>query len=328
MKLDIPAGAPRLLMQAKLTPLQGTRFQPTGFPDLGPARYKLTDGTAMVLLESNQSVANRLESVCWDDGADDLAAPLRGLPYVQVVAADGSKLTNSIQEAHRINSPYILASGDKSFAEQLRADLSVFEEGPIHLGKLARALCRYDVNCLLHGVFLARGELAGGRLRLPRALSGFVEARRVEEAVSGGVKNDRVNPSGDTSSGFGNVPFHREEFTAESIDAYFNLDLRQLRSYRLGENTERLLVALAIWKVRSFLANGLRLRTACDLEAGPLNVTSPAGTSLPSLDELDAALPKLIAAAAADGVFASPAVTTVRYVKAAKQAKAEKAAKK
>ena len=26
---------PRLLMQAELKPLQGTRFQPTGFPDLG-----------------------------------------------------------------------------------------------------------------------------------------------------------------------------------------------------------------------------------------------------------------------------------------------------
>ena len=26
---------PRLLMEAELEPIQGTRFQPTGFPDLG-----------------------------------------------------------------------------------------------------------------------------------------------------------------------------------------------------------------------------------------------------------------------------------------------------
>ena len=30
--------APRLLMEATLRPLQGQRFQPTGFADLGPAR--------------------------------------------------------------------------------------------------------------------------------------------------------------------------------------------------------------------------------------------------------------------------------------------------
>ena len=29
--------APRLLMEARLKPLQGERFQPTGFADLGPA---------------------------------------------------------------------------------------------------------------------------------------------------------------------------------------------------------------------------------------------------------------------------------------------------
>ena len=47
--------APRLLMEAKLKPLQGHRFQSTGFADLGPARYTLHDGTEMLLVESVQS---------------------------------------------------------------------------------------------------------------------------------------------------------------------------------------------------------------------------------------------------------------------------------
>ena len=34
----------RLLMEAELKPVQGERFQPTGFADLGPARYQLPDG--------------------------------------------------------------------------------------------------------------------------------------------------------------------------------------------------------------------------------------------------------------------------------------------
>jgi hypothetical protein len=60
-------------------------------------------------------------------------------------------------------------------------------------------------------------------------ISGFIEAVEVQEAANGGVKNDHVDPKGDTSQGFGNVPFHRSEFTARKLIAYFNLDLAQLR---------------------------------------------------------------------------------------------------
>ena len=72
--------APRLLIEAELKPLQGHRFQPTGFADLGPARYKAPDGTEMLLVESAQSVANRLEFAIWDDARDDLIADVKGLP--------------------------------------------------------------------------------------------------------------------------------------------------------------------------------------------------------------------------------------------------------
>ena len=53
---------PRLLAQVNLRPLQGERFQPTGFADLGPARYQAPDETEMLLVESAQSVANRMEA--------------------------------------------------------------------------------------------------------------------------------------------------------------------------------------------------------------------------------------------------------------------------
>jgi CRISPR-associated protein Csb1 len=98
----------RLLVETKLKPIQGTRFQPTGFPDLGPATYTLPDGTPMLLVESAQSMANRLENVCWDANANSWIEPLRGLPFVQVKDKTGKPLTNSILEAHRLNSPYIL----------------------------------------------------------------------------------------------------------------------------------------------------------------------------------------------------------------------------
>lgn len=317
-------GAPRLLIEVDLRPVQGTRFQPTGFPDLGAATYRLHDGTEMLLVESAQSMANRLEAVCWDEAAGDLAAPLRGLPYVMVMQ-DGRPLTNSLLESHRLNSPYILEGEDKSFFNRLQGELGAMEKGPVDVKLLANTLLKYDANGLLHGVFLAKKELAGGRLRLPRALSAFIEAANVGVAANGGVKMDRVDPTGDARAGFGHVPFHRDEYTAERITAYFNLDLAQLRAYGLGEAAEKLLIGLALFKIRRFLAEGLRLRTACDLEpvAGGVRVVRPAGFELPEPEALSEALPRLIAAVAAEGRFAEPPVTRVNYVQKQGKARAE-----
>ncbi len=304
--------APRLLIEADLQPIQGTRFQPTGFPDLGAATYQLHDGTEMLLVESPQSMANRLETVCWDEIASDLVKPLAGLPYI-AVKEDGKVITNSLLESHRINSPYILEGKDKSFFETLKKELGAMEKRPVDLQMLASVLLKYDANALLHGVFLAKSDLAGGRLRLPRSLSSFIEARGSIVAVSGGVKMDSVDPQGDTSKGFGHVPFHRDEYTAEKITAYFNLDLIQVRGFRLGGKVESLLIALALFKVQKFLAEGLRLRTACDLEAVSITAKKPAGFTLPSLKDIAANLPALIEAVASENKFANPAITSVSY---------------
>lgn len=311
MNLDALTDHPRLLLEVSLEPLQGSRFQPTGFPDLGAAEYQLADGTRMVLVESAQSMANRLEAVCWDDATGDWVEPLRGLPYVAVFDEEGEPLTTSVLEAHRLNSPYILESKDRTFFDALKEELGGLEKGRVNLQLLAEVLLKYDVNSLLHGVFLAKKDLAGGRLRLPRALSAFIEAREVSLAGSGGVKRDDVDPQGDTSKGFGHVPFHRDEYTGE-LTAYFNLDLAQLRGFRLGPEVERLLVALALCKVHRFLSEGLRLRTACDLKAaGEVKVKRPEGFRLPSLTEVEAGLPALIHAVA--GRFAQPPVTRVTF---------------
>ena len=214
-------------------------------------------------------MANRLEAVCWDEVADDWVEPLKGLPLVKVVDRAGAPLTNSVLEAHRLNSPYILEGKDRSSRPAKRPARRHGGRSGRHPQTRGSAL-EMDSNALLHGVFLAKKDLAGGRLRLPRVLSAFIEAEGVGVAASGGVKNDTVNPSGDTAKGFGNVPFARDEYVANRIVAYFNLDLAQIRGFGLGGRVERLLIALALFKIRRFLEVGLRLRTACDLEAeGP-----------------------------------------------------------
>ncbi len=323
MSLDLSAlsNAPRLLMQAKLKPLQGTRFQPTGFPEIGAAQYEGPHGENMLLVESSQSLANRMEEVCWNKVANDWVQPLRGLSVIKVNDKNGNPLTNSVLEAHRINSPYILEGKDKTVFDRLKSELVSMEEGFVDLRKLASVLLKLDINALLHGVFLAKKELAGGRLRLPRALSGFIEASKVNTAASGGVKNDGVNPSGDTSKGFGNVPFARDEFVSPEIEAYFNLDLAQLRGYGFPQHVYELLAALALFKIRGFLEEGLRLRTACDLKSEEPIVERPAGFQFPTWDELKAALPDLIKNAKATVNFE---VITVTYTSTGKPKKADR----
>jgi CRISPR-associated protein Csb1 len=326
MNFDALNNQARLLIEADLQPIQGTRFQPTGFPDLGAAKYDGPNGQQMLLVESAQSMANRLETVCWDSVADDWVAALKGLPLVKVIDKTGKPLTNSVLEAHRINSPYILEGQDKTVLDILKKELADMEEGAVNIRDLAAVLLRYDANALLHGVFLAKADLAGGRLRLPRALSAFIEAVDIKVAQSGGVKNDQVNPSGDTARGFGNVPFSRDEYCAPTIRAYFNLDLAQIRAFGLGENVEKLLVTLALFKIRRFLEVGLRLRTACDLSLQELRVTRPADFLVPELPGLEALLRDLIPAVAAYGRFANPPATVVKWDGSSKKAKKDKPA--
>lgn len=284
-------GVSRLLMTVPLKPVQGDRFQPTGFPSLGAATYQTKDGPKL-LVESAQSMANRLETTCWDTAENKPVTVLVGISHV-TVTRKGAFLTDSMLEAHRLNSPYLLEGSDKTFFNRIKDELGGLAEGPINRKKLAEVLLKYDIGSLIHGVFLAKKDLAGGRLRIARALSAFIEATGAAVAASGGVKNDHVNPSGDTKSGFGNVPFARDEYVADRIDCQINLDLAQIRGYGLEPKVQKLLILLALYRVRKLFDGDLRLRTACDLEPvdrDNLLAARPVGFKLPSLGELESAV--------------------------------------
>ncbi len=315
---DLPSAA-RFLVEADLRPVQGSRFQPTGFPDLGPARFTLPSGTEMLLVESAQSMANRLERSIWDDVAKDVVPAARGLSWVRVERPDGSYLTSTIEEAHRLNSPYVLQASDKRVYEELRNKFAALDLAAVDIRAVARVVARLDINSLLHGLFLAQDKLAGGRIRVPRALSAFVEATDVSVAASGGVKNDILSAKGagegkKAAEGYGNVPFPREEFVAGGIVAYFNLDLQQLRAYGLPAPVTQLLFGLALYKIGVLLDRGLRFRTACDLAVvGRPRVTSPLGGTLPELAAMEEALPRLVQAAVATGALPTDPVVRVTY---------------
>ena len=111
----------RLLMTVPLKPVQGDRFQPTGFPSLGAATYQTQVGPKL-LVESAQSMANRLETTCWDIPHNKPIEALTGISHV-TVNRKGAFLTDSMLESHRINSPYILNSSDRSFLDAFLAEL-------------------------------------------------------------------------------------------------------------------------------------------------------------------------------------------------------------
>ena len=292
---------PRLLIEAELEPVQGSRFQPTGFPDLGAATFKKPndDGksSSMLLVESAQSMANRLEKVCWNKADDLIDEKLGGLSHV-VVNLDNGQTTNSLLEAHRLNSAYFMLQDEsQTIKKRVKETVGDADSGVLNIRELARTVFKLDAGSVLHGVFL---EKVAGRLRLQRLLSAFIESEGVSTAASGGVKLDGVDPKGDAAKGFGNVPFARTEFVAEKTMAFFNLDLATMRGYGLGEAAEKLLIALSLFKIIRFLNNGLRLRTACDFDLKKLTVTRPKNLTIEDTDallsEIEEALPNLIEA--------------------------------
>ncbi len=310
------ATTPRLLIEAHLQPLQGTRFQPTGFPNLGAATYDGPNGERMLLVESTQSMGNRLEAVCWDKTSDDWVTALKGLPLVKVLDTAGGALTNSVLEAHRLNSEYIArTAGFKLILDKI----DYKNDRPFEVNRqLMPVLLRHDVNSILHGLFLE--ELAGV-IRFPRSLSAFIEAADVRSASSGGVKLSAVNPG--LKDGDGNVIYPSEEFVSSNIVAYFNVDLAQIRAFGLGDAAERLLTALALFKILALLQSGLRLRTSCDLEVtdSGVIVKRPEGFTLPSLAELESTLPRLIETVASVHNWPADRVTRVVWEGPAKKKK-------
>jgi CRISPR-associated protein Csb1 len=269
----------RTVLEVDLTPVAGRRFQPTGFPDLGAAEFDAADGSKSLLVESAQSMANRLEATTWDEARSDQVEELAALPYVRIVDAQGAFLSSSRLEAHRLASAYVMNGTIEGVrGEDWMKDRLGLEAGrPLEYRTVARACFALDPVSLVHGVFFARGKWPW-QPKIARAVTSFVEAYQAVPAVSGGVKRDMVineAKEGATTEGYGMVPYHRVEYTAGSITAYFTIDHAQLRSYGLPEPATALLGALAEFEIGSLLVGGLRLRTACDLRVLDVRGTQP-----------------------------------------------------
>ena len=332
LNLDALAITPRLLLEAQLQPLQGATFQPTGFPNLGAATYDSPQGKGrMLLVESAQSVTNWLERALFktftrDSISDDLIDEVKGISFVEIDCGEFGR-TSTLLESHRLNTPYLWESADATattLQKNILSDIGVTRRkkkgeasdsgddnqdsaGRVDMHRFYKALLKYDLNSLIHGIFL---EKVAGRLRVPRALSGFVEASNVKPADSGGTKFDHIFPATDekygitSKDGFVNVPYPVTRFSAESITAYFNVDLNQIRGYGLGVDAEQLLTHLSLYKLARLLESDWDLRSNCKFAVKSFGLTRPVdGFEFPSAKEIAAALPNLIGKVRTRGDF-------------------------
>ena len=287
--------ASRLLIEAELKVATGGggRFQPTGFPDLGPALFRGADGANWLLVESPQSMANRLERVCWVDGDGETDRvggyneSCKGIPYILATDTDGMPLTTSTLEAHRLSSPYIWdtqpftdpddPSKQITLPDYLKRLFSLADNRLVPWKKVATGLLKVDPGCLIHGIWFNEGSFAGGKVRLTRCLSGYIEARDPSTANFGFQKRDGVSDRTDkdagqsAAEGYGSVIGPKQHFTSAEVKAYFQIDLERLRSYGLPKEQVQALVAWAIYKIRRVLVasrDGVAdLRTECKFEA-------------------------------------------------------------
>ena len=119
----------RLLAEVELEPIQGSRFQPTGFPSLGSAEFTTLDNDGKeyesLLVESTQSMANRLEVVCMNDTKSELVETLADLPIIKLNDSKGNFVTNSMLEAHRMNSSYLIKGKDKTLFDKIISELDI-----------------------------------------------------------------------------------------------------------------------------------------------------------------------------------------------------------
>ncbi len=296
----------RTVLTLKLEPLLGSRFQPTGFPNLGAATFERPgrDGwTNALILESVQSMANHLEATTWDTGRDEQVEALTGVPYLRILDEAGEFLTSSRLEGHRLNSSYIMDGFlDGELGRQWLCNRFGLVVGkPLNTRAVAAAVAELDPVSLVHGAYFPQGDWPW-QPKIARALTCFIEAHDIREAVSGGVKRDSVINSHDdkekdtekekaSKSGYGSVPYPRIEYTAADIVCYVSVDHAQIRSYGLSEEGTELVSALVDFELAAAFIDDLRLRTACDLR-----LVDVSGGELPDLDTATARVGAAIAA--------------------------------
>jgi CRISPR-associated protein Csb1 len=285
--LTVPAGCRRIFVTAELEPSNGDpRIQPTGFPDLGPVLYPdpAEKNGLLCLIESEASMANRLEEVCMENKYEGTLNPtFTDLPYLRAqtgTPANPVFKTASTIDGHRFASDF-LAKGKASFdssvttlAEHIKTALGMSADGktmPIaRVPELFPLVLGLDTMSLIHGFQISNEQISFVGLRHPRALSASIIGLDCQRVTVPGIKFN----VGQVESESGQAIFQKPRITAKRIEAQFSIDVGLLSSLMLDQSGVyqaarlQLLIGIALWKIATFLdllSVELSLRTECKL---------------------------------------------------------------
>jgi CRISPR-associated protein Csb1 len=343
-----------MVIKAQLEPVgDQDRFQPAGFPEVGHVIYDAPRQNGLkekvCIVDSSASMANHLEAVCLAGPNDiELHADLQGLPYVVCVTDRNFSVRNgrieldqkdphdkpvnsTFTEAHRIASDYFLDGlfgkpnwnseknewTGKVFRDRLRREFGITEVKrdetyfihPEDWWNIYRTIFKYDPNSLVHGVMFAKEKI-----KIQRFLTATHEAFGASRVGSSGVKFDRL---GKTVSG--QPIFAVDEETAKEIRATFILDLAFLRSMGrdgkgLNDAQKKLLLGLALWKIKQLTGKPFRFRTNCFLKrSGDLEITLEGGAGDQTAPSEDALFGFDVKSLIRDCDFGNDPVTRVYY---------------
>jgi CRISPR-associated protein Csb1 len=284
--LETLYGQDRVMITASLKLANGHFLQPTGFPDIDACIYRDKEGRRWCLVESEQSMSNRLEAVCMKSPGiwvDDL----KGLPLIVVRNNAGDLLATNLTEPHRIASSYIL-DGKRAVNSDMRAlfegALGLRDSGDFwpldRRADLEELVFALDPAALLHGFQFVQWKFVG--LRQTRLIHARLEAELADdpEVHYGMVKWDAIEPEStrEERANKGQSIAAKSRIVPKNITATFEIDVLGLKSLSLEEDRKKFLLGLALWKIGAFLANkasfdprsrstgpSLRLRADCYL---------------------------------------------------------------
>jgi len=312
--LDTLYAQDRVVITASLKLTNGHFLQPTGFPDIDACVYRDKDDRRWCLVESEQSMSNRLEAVCMKSPGvwvDDL----KGLPLVVVRNKDGDLLTTNLTEPHRIASSYILdgkrADNTDDMRELFERKLGLRNGGdfwPLDKRKdLEEFVFALDPAALLHGFQFVQWKFVG--LRQTRLIHARLEAELADdpEVHYGMVKWDAIEPEStrEERANKGQSIAAKSRIVPKNVTATFEIDVLALKNLSLKEDRKKFLLGLALWKIGAFLANkasfdprsrstgpSLRLRADCYLTCEEaLRWTGDSSTGTTTAAELMGAKP-------------------------------------
>lgn len=305
-------GQDQVVITASLQLANGRFLQPTGFPDIGSCIYRDKDGSRWCLVESEQSMANRLEAVCmkepgvWTD-------ELKGLPVIAVLDPDDNLLTTNLCEPHRCASSYVLdgtIDGGATMKQLFEQKLGLTQSGdswPLDSRAALESLVfALDPGALLHGFQFVQWKFVG--LRQTRLVHGRLEAELADEPEVhyGMVKWDAIEPEStrEERANKGQSIAAKSRIVPKKIVAWFEIDLLGLKALALDDTQKKFLLGLALWKVGAFLSNkpafdprsrqtlpSLRLRADCYLRCKSISWEGDSQTGQVSAEDLMQALP-------------------------------------